>query len=116
MDQVDEPTVESVVAVAGEAINPEGAADNVERVAQILRFPTVPKPTREEVGFSGGMVRVSKDSLERIGWSYKSSHKGLFRATLQPPSAPTAQQSLQQPHLAEEYSTFCRREDATKDE
>ena len=46
VDQVDEPTAESVVAVAGPAITPERAVDNIEGAAQIL-LPGCLKPKRE---------------------------------------------------------------------
>ena len=46
VDQVDEPTAESVVAVAGPAITPERAVDNIEGAAQIL-IPGCLKPKRE---------------------------------------------------------------------
>ena len=50
VDQVNEPTANSVVAVAGVAIAPEGASGNVEGVAQALRSPRISKPTTEEFG------------------------------------------------------------------
>ena len=46
--QMDKPAAESVVAVEVVAITPEGAADNAEGAAQILIFPRLSKPTRQE--------------------------------------------------------------------
>ena len=102
-DQVDESIAEGVVTVSGAAITPRGAADNVEGAAEVLRFPRLLKPTRrEEIDFSGGDGENFEGlaSLEEIGGVTRAVTRAFPRATSQTPSAPTAQQSHQQPQLA----------------
>ena len=115
-DQVDEPTAEGVVAVAGAAIIPERVADNIQGAVQII-LPGFPKLKREQTGF-GSEDDESLEGigiLEEVGGVTRAVTRALSRATSQSPSAPTPQQSPQQPQLLEKNSTLCRRGGATED-
>ena len=115
---MDKPTAERVVAVAAIAINPEGAADNVEGAARILVFPRVPKSTREETSCSGrdGESFRGLVCLETLGGVTKAVTNGFFpgyiAASLGPNGVEVTSTATQ---LAEKDSTFRRRENATED-
>ena len=88
-DQVDEPTAEGVVAVAGAAIIPERVADNIQGAVQII-LPGFPKLKREQTGF-GSEDDESLEGigiLEEVGGVTRAVTRALSRATSQSPSSP----------------------------
>lgn len=116
-DQLDEPTAESMVAVAGTAITPEGVTDSVEGAAQIMLCPRSSKPRTEDnrFGMGDGESFQGLASLEEIGGVTKAVTRALSRARSQSLPAPTPQQPPQQTQPMEEDSTFGRRGSAAED-
>ena len=112
-DQVDQPTAESVVAVAGVVFTPARVTDSLKGAGQILLLPGPSKPTREGTGFGSeddesleGLV-----SLEEMG--------GVTKAvTIAFSQAPTPSLTPSQPPqpVDPKDSSPCRRVGATRDE
>ena len=87
---MDEPTVESVVAVAGAAFTPERvAAGSIEGAVQILLLPGPPNPTREGTGFGGEDDRSLEELKTWKRWGESRERlQGIFLELHRSPAQP----------------------------